>query len=121
MSDMTYGWNLEMLMRVAAAGLPAREIAVGQRRRIGGASKVSGNFSAGLKGGPFHGGDFHPARGLAATQKAILKNHIEAVVRDTIEGCQLLAQSRHALLHCMQSAFDPKRTLSGSLSEGTQP
>ena len=49
MSDMTYGWNLEMLMRVAAAGLPAREIAVGQRRRVGGASKVSGNFSAGLK------------------------------------------------------------------------
>jgi glycosyltransferase involved in cell wall biosynthesis len=49
MSDMTYGWNLEMLMRVAAARLPAREIAVGQRRRLGGASKVSGNFSAGLK------------------------------------------------------------------------
>ena len=49
MSDMTYGWNLEMLMRVAAAGLPAREIAVGQRCRVGGASKVSGNFSAGLK------------------------------------------------------------------------
>jgi len=49
MSDMTYGWNLEMLMRIAAAGLPAREIAVGQRRRLGGASKVSGNFTAGLK------------------------------------------------------------------------
>jgi glycosyltransferase involved in cell wall biosynthesis len=49
MSDMTFGWNLEMLMRVAAAGLPAREIAVGQRRRVGGASKVSGNFAAGLK------------------------------------------------------------------------
>jgi hypothetical protein len=38
-----------MLMRVAAAGLPAREIAVGQRCRIGGVSKVSGNLSAGLK------------------------------------------------------------------------
>jgi glycosyltransferase involved in cell wall biosynthesis len=49
MSDMTYGWNLEMLMRVAAAGLPAREIAVGQRRRVGGISKVSGNVIAGLK------------------------------------------------------------------------
>jgi glycosyltransferase involved in cell wall biosynthesis len=49
MSQMTYGWNLEMLMRVAAAGLPAFEIAVGQRRRIGGVSKVSGNFVAGLK------------------------------------------------------------------------
>ena len=49
MTDMTYGWNLEMLMRVAAAGLPAHEIAVGQRRRLGGVSKVSGNFTAGLK------------------------------------------------------------------------
>ena len=49
MSDMTYGWNLEMLMRVAAADLPTREIAVGQRRRIGGVSKVSGNFIAGVK------------------------------------------------------------------------
>ena len=49
MSDMTYGWNLEMLMRIAAAGLPAIEIAVGQRRRIGGVSKVSGNFIAGIK------------------------------------------------------------------------
>jgi glycosyltransferase involved in cell wall biosynthesis len=49
MSEMTYGWNLEMLMRVAAANLPALEIAVGQRRRIGGVSKVSGNFVAGIK------------------------------------------------------------------------
>ena len=49
MSDMTYGWNLEMLMRVAAADLPALEIAVGQRRRVGGVSKVSGNFIAGIK------------------------------------------------------------------------
>jgi glycosyltransferase involved in cell wall biosynthesis len=48
MSDMTYGWNLEMLMRVAAANLPAREIAVGQRRRVGGVSKVSGNVVAGM-------------------------------------------------------------------------
>jgi glycosyltransferase involved in cell wall biosynthesis len=49
MQEETYGWNLEMLMRVAAARLPAREIAVGQRRRIGGVSKVSGNLMAGLK------------------------------------------------------------------------
>ena len=51
MTDMTYGWNLEMLMRIAAADLPAHEIAVGQRRRVGGVSKVSGNFTAGLKAG----------------------------------------------------------------------
>jgi glycosyltransferase involved in cell wall biosynthesis len=49
MREETYAWNLEMLMRVAAARLPAREIAVGQRRRIGGVSKVSGNLAAGLK------------------------------------------------------------------------
>jgi glycosyltransferase involved in cell wall biosynthesis len=51
MKEETYGWNLEMLMRIAAARLPAREIAVGQRRRIGGVSKVSGNLVAGLKAG----------------------------------------------------------------------
>jgi hypothetical protein len=49
MQDMSYGWNLEMLMRVAAAGLPAEEVAVGQRRRLGGVSKVSGNMVPGLK------------------------------------------------------------------------
>jgi glycosyltransferase involved in cell wall biosynthesis len=48
MREETFGWNLEMLMRVAAAHLPALEIAVGQRRRIGGVSKVSGNLVAGL-------------------------------------------------------------------------
>jgi len=49
MKEETYGWNLEMLMRVAAARLPAMEIAVGQRCRIGGVSKVSGNLVAGIK------------------------------------------------------------------------
>src|SRR5260370_1330162 len=49
MKEETYGWNLEMLMRVAAARLPALEIAIGQRRRIGGVSKVSGNLIAGFK------------------------------------------------------------------------
>lgn len=49
MRESSYGWNLEMLMRVAAAGLPATEIAVGQRRRSGGVSKVSGNLATGLK------------------------------------------------------------------------
>jgi glycosyltransferase involved in cell wall biosynthesis len=49
MKEETYGWNLEMMMRVAAARLPVREIAVGQRRRVGGVSKVSGNLTASLK------------------------------------------------------------------------
>jgi glycosyltransferase involved in cell wall biosynthesis len=49
MREATYGWNLEMLMRVAASGLTATEIPVGQKRRVGGVSKVSGNISAGLR------------------------------------------------------------------------
>jgi glycosyltransferase involved in cell wall biosynthesis len=48
MSETTYGWNLEMQMRVAAAGLRIREIPVDHRCRRGGVSKVSGNLTAGL-------------------------------------------------------------------------
>jgi glycosyltransferase involved in cell wall biosynthesis len=48
MAETTYGWNLEMQMRVAAAGLRIREIPVDHRRRRGGVSKVSGNVTAGL-------------------------------------------------------------------------
>jgi glycosyltransferase involved in cell wall biosynthesis len=44
MAETTFGWNLEMQMRVAAAGLRAVEVAVGQRRRVGGVSKVSGDW-----------------------------------------------------------------------------
>jgi hypothetical protein len=51
MSEHTYGWNLEMQMRAAAAGLRIREIPVDHRRRRGGISKVSGNFVAGLNAG----------------------------------------------------------------------
>jgi hypothetical protein len=38
-----------MLMRVAASGLPSLEIPVGQKRRAGGVSKVSGNLASGIK------------------------------------------------------------------------
>jgi hypothetical protein len=38
------GWNLAMQMRVAAARLRVVEVPVGQRRRAGGVSKVSGNW-----------------------------------------------------------------------------
>jgi glycosyltransferase involved in cell wall biosynthesis len=48
MSEATYGWNLEMQMRVAAAGLRVSETPVDHRRRRGGVSKVSGNLTAGL-------------------------------------------------------------------------
>jgi glycosyltransferase involved in cell wall biosynthesis len=49
MREETYGWNLEMQMRVAAAGLRAREVSVDHRCRRGGESKVSGNLTAGLR------------------------------------------------------------------------
>lgn len=49
MAEQTYGWNLEMQMRVAAAGLRIREIAVDHRCRRGGASKVSGDLVAGVR------------------------------------------------------------------------
>jgi hypothetical protein len=49
MSEQTYGWNLEMQMRVAAAGLRVLEVPVDHRCRRGGVSKVSGNLAAGLK------------------------------------------------------------------------
>jgi glycosyltransferase involved in cell wall biosynthesis len=49
MAETTYGWNLEMQMRAAAAGLRVREVPVDHRRRRGGVSKVSGNLAAGLQ------------------------------------------------------------------------
>ncbi len=49
MRETRYGWNLEMLMRTAAAGLPSLEVPVGQRRRAGGVSKVSGKTLAGIE------------------------------------------------------------------------
>jgi len=48
MSERTYGWNLEMQMRVAASGLRSVELPVDHRCRRGGESKVSGNLVAGL-------------------------------------------------------------------------
>ena len=51
MREMSYGWNLEMQMRAARAGLRVREIPVGYRRRLGGRSKVAGSLSGTLKAG----------------------------------------------------------------------
>ena len=48
MTEPTYGWNLEMQMRVAAGKLRIVELPVGCRRRVGGVSKVSGNLAATL-------------------------------------------------------------------------
>lgn len=44
MKEKTYGWNLEMQMRVARAGLRILEVPVNHRCRTGGESKVSGTL-----------------------------------------------------------------------------
>jgi glycosyltransferase involved in cell wall biosynthesis len=49
MREETYGWNLEMQMRAAAAGWRILEIPVDHRCRRGGVSKVSGDIVAGVK------------------------------------------------------------------------
>ena len=49
MREMTYGWNLEMQMRAARGGLRILEVPVAHRRRLGGASKVSGTVMGTLK------------------------------------------------------------------------
>ena len=53
MCEQTYGWNLEMQMKAARAGLRILEVPVNHRRRAGGESKVSGTlrgtFVAGVR------------------------------------------------------------------------
>jgi hypothetical protein len=49
MREMTYGWNIEMQMRAAGAGLRILEIPVPYRCRSGGDSKVAGNLSGSIK------------------------------------------------------------------------
>jgi len=44
MREETYGWNLEMQMKAARAGLRILEIPVNHRNRMGGESKVSGTL-----------------------------------------------------------------------------
>ncbi|MBB5316097.1 glycosyltransferase family 2 protein [Tunturibacter empetritectus] len=49
MSELTYGWNLEMQIRAARNKLRIREIPVDYRKRRGGTSKVSGDVKASMK------------------------------------------------------------------------
>ena len=49
MRERTYGWNLEMQMRAARAGLRVLELPVRHRNRAGGASKVAGSLKGTLK------------------------------------------------------------------------
>ncbi len=51
MSELTYGWNLEMQIKAVQQGLRVLEIPVDYRCRIGGVSKVSGNLRAAARAG----------------------------------------------------------------------
>lgn len=49
--EETYGWNLEMQMEAARAGLRILEVPVDHRRRAGGESKVSGTLAGTIRAG----------------------------------------------------------------------
>ena len=49
MREMTYGWNIEMQMKAARAGLRILEVPLPYRRRQGGESKVAGSFRGSLR------------------------------------------------------------------------
>jgi glycosyltransferase involved in cell wall biosynthesis len=49
--EATYGWNIEMQMRAAAAGLRILEVPVDYHCRTGGSSKVAGSLLGSIKAG----------------------------------------------------------------------
>ncbi|MBV9813859.1 MAG: glycosyltransferase family 2 protein [Acetobacteraceae bacterium] len=51
MREMTYGWNIEMQMKAARAGLRILELPMPYRRRAGGTSKVAGSLRGTLRAG----------------------------------------------------------------------
>ncbi len=51
MREMTYGWPVEMVIRVARQGRRIVEVPVTDRPRLGGQSKVAGTFCGSLKAG----------------------------------------------------------------------
>jgi glycosyltransferase involved in cell wall biosynthesis len=51
MREMTYGWNIEMQMKAAKAGLRIQEVPMPYRRRTGGESKVAGSLRGTVRAG----------------------------------------------------------------------
>jgi Glycosyl transferase family 2/Glycosyltransferase family 87 len=51
MTELSYGWPTEMVVKAARAGLPLVEVPVPSRARRGGRSKVSGRLGPSLKSG----------------------------------------------------------------------
>jgi hypothetical protein len=81
MRETSYGWNLEMQMRAARAGLRIRELPVPYRRRLAGRSKVAGNITGTVKAGlrlfltfiRLACGPLPPGRGPLARMRAALR------------------------------------------------
>ena len=74
MTEMTYGWNIEMQMRAAVAGLRILEIPVLYRRRRGGSSKVAGSLRGTLRAAPRIVATFiRVARGKRQTSAALMR------------------------------------------------
>ena len=51
MRETGYGWNIEMQMKAARAGLRVLELPVPYRRRAGGNSKVAGSLRGSVRAG----------------------------------------------------------------------
>jgi glycosyltransferase involved in cell wall biosynthesis len=51
MREMTYGWNIEMQMKAARAGLRILEVPMPYRRRAAGESKVAGSLRGTMRAG----------------------------------------------------------------------
>jgi glycosyltransferase involved in cell wall biosynthesis len=51
MREMTYGWNLEMQIKAARAGLTVLEVPLPYYTRVAGSSKVAGNFRGTIRAG----------------------------------------------------------------------
>jgi hypothetical protein len=51
LSELTYGWPTEMLVKAARAGLPIEEVRVRSRARRGGRSKISGRLGPSARAG----------------------------------------------------------------------
>jgi glycosyltransferase involved in cell wall biosynthesis len=69
MREQTFGWNLEMQMRAAAMGVRIMEVPVGQRRRVGGISKVSGDLWTAVRVACVLGATFVRLAAAASTTK----------------------------------------------------
>ena len=73
MREMTYGWNIEMQMKAARAGLRIEEVPVPYRVRAAGSSKVSGSLKGTIDAGrKIVGTFFRVAREAAPSTNPLL-------------------------------------------------